>query len=74
MQVGEVNATVGQCEDYIYLMIDTFNAQMETYGLSFKMKLNGSLEELYNEENADENADENENISEIIDKEGASND
>ena len=47
VQVGEVNATVGQCEDYIYLMIDTFNKQMDTYGLPFKMRLNGSLESLY---------------------------
>ena len=76
VQVGEVNATVGQCEDYIYLLIDTFNEQMKTYGLPFKMKLNGSLEELYNEENADEeNADENVvDITENIDKEGANND
>ena len=49
VQVGEVNATVGQCEDYIYLLIDTFNKQMDTYGLPFKMKLNGSLESLYDE-------------------------
>lgn len=47
VQVGEVNATVGQCTDYIYLLIDTFNKQMDTYGLPFEMKLNGSLEELY---------------------------
>lgn len=47
VQVGEVNATVGQCEDYIYLMIDTFNKQMVTYNLPFEMKLNGSLETLY---------------------------
>lgn len=47
VQVGEVNATVGQCEDYIYLMIDTFNKQMETYNLPFEMRLNGSLESLY---------------------------
>lgn len=75
VQVGEVNATVGQCEDYIYLLIDTFNKQMETYGLPFKMKLNGSLEALYDEsEDDNENVDENENITEIIDKEGANND
>ena len=69
VQVGEVNATVGQCEDYIYLMIDTFNAQMQTYGLKFKMKLNGSLEELYNE-NAEENDENVVDITENIDKEG----
>lgn len=56
VQVGEVNATVGQCEDYIYLMIDTFNKQMDTYGLPFKMTLNGSLEALY-----DNTPDDNEN-------------
>ena len=49
VQVGEVNATVGQCEDYIYLMIDTFNKQMDTYGLPFEMRLNGSLEALYDD-------------------------
>lgn len=47
VQVGEVNATVGQCVDYIYLWIDTFNKQMTDYGLSFRMKLNGALEDLY---------------------------
>lgn len=47
VQVGEVNATVGQCEDYIYLMIDTLNKQFETYDLPFKAEVNGSLEELY---------------------------
>ena len=50
VQVGEVNATVGQCVDYIYLWIDTFNAQMEQYGLPHRMSLNGALEELYTED------------------------
>ena len=49
VQVGEVNATVGQCVDYIYLWIDTFNAQMKDYGLPYRMELNGALEELYTE-------------------------
>ena len=49
VQVGEVNATVGQCVDYIYLWIDTFNKQMEDYGLPYRMRLNGALEELYTE-------------------------
>lgn len=47
VQVGEVNATVGQCVDYIYMLIDHFNEQCKSYGLPFKMKLNNSLEELY---------------------------
>lgn len=51
VQVGEVNATIGQCEDYIYLLIDTFNKQMETYNIPFTMKFNGSMEELYISEN-----------------------
>ncbi len=49
VQVGEVNATVGQCEDYIYMLIDNFNKQMQSYGLPFEMRLNNSLEELYTE-------------------------
>lgn len=47
VQVGEVNAVVGQCEDYVYTMIDTFNEQMKTYGIPHEMQLNSSLEELY---------------------------
>ena len=50
VQVGEVNAIVGQCVDYIYLIIDTFNTQMESYGLPFEMKLNNALEEYYGKE------------------------
>ena len=58
VQVGEVNATVGQCVDYIYLWIDTFNKQMQTYGLPFSMRLNASLEELYEDaENTDSGAE-----------------
>ena len=67
VQVGEVNATVGQCMDYIYLLIDTFNKQMETYGLPFEMVLNESLEELYGSEETpveDENKGGNEQIEE----------
>ena len=67
VQVGEVNATVGQCMDYIYLLIDTFNKQMETYGLSFEMVLNESLEELYGSEEKpveSENKGGNEQIEE----------
>ena len=59
VQVGEVNATVGQCEDYIYLMIDTFNKQMETYGLPFEMRLNGSLEALYDDSDSSPNNTQN---------------
>lgn len=54
VQVGEVNATVGQCVDYIYLWIDNFNTQMEDYGLPYRMELNGALEELYTEGDIEE--------------------
>lgn len=47
VQVGEVNATVGQCLDYIYMLVDNLNRQFESYGLPYKMETNGSTEELY---------------------------
>lgn len=52
VQSSEVNATVGQCEDYAYMLIDNFNKQCKTYGLPFKMSLNTALEELYDGEGA----------------------
>lgn len=57
VQVGEVNATVGQCVDYIYLWIDTFNKQMTEYGLPFNMRLNGALEELYTDSTEQEDVE-----------------
>ena len=50
VQVGEVNATLNQCTDYIYLLIDTFNKQCETYEIPYKMIINSSIEELYVDE------------------------
>lgn len=47
VQSAEVNASLGQASDYIYLLIDNFNKQCETYGLPFKMQFNGSMEEIY---------------------------
>lgn len=47
VQSAEVNASLGQASDYIYLLIDTFNKQCESYGLPFKMLFNGSMEEIY---------------------------
>lgn len=47
VQVGEVNTTINQATDYIYLLVDTFNKQCESYDLPFKMSCNGSIEELY---------------------------
>lgn len=54
VQVGEVNATINQCTDYIYLLIDTFNRQMESYELPFRMSFNGSLEDLYEKQISNE--------------------
>lgn len=54
VQVGEVNATVGQCEDYLYTMIDWFNKQMQSYGLPWHMEANNSLEELYTDDAGEE--------------------
>lgn len=53
VQSAEVNATLGQASDYIYLLIDTFNKQSESYGLPFEMQFNGSMEEIYLTDEAD---------------------
>lgn len=47
IQSAEINATIGQATDYIYLLIDTFNKQMDTYSIDCEMSLNGALEEIY---------------------------
>lgn len=39
---------VNEAIDNVYTFIDTFNADCEKYGIPFKMKLNGVIEELYN--------------------------
>ena len=47
MQSAEVNASLGQASDYIYMLIDNFNKQCDSYGLPYKMTFNGSMEEIY---------------------------
>ena len=47
VQSAEVNASLGQASDYIYMLIDNFNKQCDSYGLPFKMTFNGSMEEIY---------------------------
>lgn len=47
VQTGEVNATVAQCEDYPYMLIDNVQRQFDMYDLPFKISLNTALEELY---------------------------
>lgn len=60
VQVGEVNATVGQCLDYIYMLVDNLNRQFESYGLPYKMETNGSTEELYTDMDEEEESEEEE--------------
>lgn len=67
VQSAEVNATLGKTTDYIYLLIDTFNKQMESYGLDFEMSLNGSLEEIYIDVDDENGNDENYKQSAVVD-------
>lgn len=50
VQSAEVNSTLNVSSDYIYLFIDTFNKQCDTYDLPFEMVFNGSMEELYTQD------------------------
>lgn len=60
VQSAEVNATIGQASDYIYMLIDNFNKQCDSYGLPYKMLFNGSMEEIYlNDNDGDGNIDVN---------------
>lgn len=54
---SEVDVYIGQATDYIYLLIDTFNKQCETYGIDYEMKLNGCLEEVYTGDGEEDEAD-----------------
>lgn len=54
VQSAEVNATIGQASDYIYMLIDNFNKQCDSYGLPYKMLFNGSMEEIYLNDNDDD--------------------
>lgn len=47
VQGAEVNATINKADDYIYMLIDTFNKQCENYAIPFEMKFNGSMEDIY---------------------------
>lgn len=71
VQSAEVNATIGQATDYIYLLIDTFNKQCDTYGLDYEMKLNGSLEEIYTDNDDDQDdADDMDDMDDQADEKG----
>lgn len=66
VQSAEVNANIGQASDYIYLAIDTFNKQTETYGLDYEMQFNGSLEEIYlNDDEEDDNEIDNVDVNDV---------
>lgn len=66
VQSAEVNATLGQATDYIYLLIDTFNKQCETYGLPFEMAFNGSMEDIYlNEGEVEDKPADDTDVNEI---------
>ena len=54
VQSAEVNETLGQATDYIYVLIDTFNKQCKNYGLPYEMKFNGSMEEIYISDNVND--------------------
>ena len=54
IQVGEVNATIGECSDYINLVIDTFNKQCDTYDIPYKLEINNALEYYLNDTNIEE--------------------
>lgn len=41
VQTAEVNAGAGECIDYIYIMVDTFNRDCERAGLPTRMHFNG---------------------------------
>lgn len=66
VQSAEVNSTLNVSSDYIYLFIDTFNKQCDTYDLPFKMVFNGSMEELY-EDDGDSMTD----VNDVEEKSGA---
>lgn len=65
VQSAEVNSTLNVSSDYIYLFIDTFNKQCDTYDLPFKMAFNGSMEELYE--------DDGDNMTDVNDVEDKGN-
>lgn len=47
VQSLEITASVGEIVDSIYTFIDTFNEDAKFYGISQRMRLNGTIEDLY---------------------------
>lgn len=71
VQSAEVNASIGQASDYIYLLIDTFNKQMNSYGIPYEMQFNGSMEEIYLQ---DEDGDGDVDVNDVEQERTLSND
>lgn len=65
VQSAEVNASLGQASDYIYLLIDNFNKQCESYGIPYEMQFNGSMEEIYIDGDAT-NAQSQEGVNDYV--------
>lgn len=66
VQSAEVNATLGQATDYIYLLIDTFNKQCESYDIPCEMQFNGSMEEIYlNEDKPETNPADDTDVNDV---------
>lgn len=61
VQTAEVNATIGECSDYIQTFIDNFNQQCDEYGINVKMTLNNALDaymdQIYIEDKTQENGE-----------------
>lgn len=54
------DTNIGESVDVAYMYVDTFNADCEKYNIPFKMVINSTIEELYNQYiNKDNNIDEN---------------
>lgn len=47
VQSAEVESTIGESVDYLNLMIDTFNKQMDSYGIPYKMTANSAINDIY---------------------------
>lgn len=67
VQSAEVNAKLNEATDYIYTLIDTCNKQFKTYNIPYKVTFNGSMEELYVDNDIDE-------VENTIDEKGETND
>lgn len=61
VQSLEISASVGEVVDSIYTFIDTFNADAEFYGIPQRMRLNGTIEDLYANSMYTEDGEQNEN-------------